>query len=106
MIFKYFKTKLKRRQLFLNALEENVNIDKEFQDVQSRLGIVMAMPQFDVLVEYFEAQIESLRDILELDFDNKDNTSRAKIEVYRDLIALFNDAKEKQLLEDSKPLES
>lgn len=106
MIFKYFE-KRKRRKLFTDAIQDSISIDKELKDIETRLGVMMAMPQFDVLVEYLEAQIESLRDVIELDIENKDTVRvRAKIEVYRDLIAMFGDIKEKQSLEDSNPLES
>jgi hypothetical protein len=86
-MFKYLKLKLKHRKLLHKVEESEYNVEQEFAKVQQQLGMMFASPSFDLLVEYIEAQIEVLRDKLEIQDCVK---TRAKLEVYRDLINLFN----------------
>ena len=71
-----------------NINEAEYNLEKEFAEMQSKLGLMFASPSFDILVEYIEAQIEILRDKLEIE---NDVHTRAKLEVYREVMRLFND---------------
>lgn len=97
-MFKYFKTKIKHRKLLHKVEETEYNLESEFAKVQQRLGLMLASPAFDLLVEYIEAQIEILRDKLELQDCVK---TRAKLEVYRDLVTLFDKPLEDTSLEDT-----
>jgi hypothetical protein len=98
-MFKYFKTKIKHRKLLHKIEEKEYDLEQEFADVQQKLGLMFASPSFEFLVEYLEAQVEVLRDKLELQDCVR---TRAKLEVYRDLINLFN----AQTLEDSHASDS
>ena len=93
-MFTYFKTKIRHRKLLNDINEAEYNLEKEFVEMQAKLGLMFASPSFDFLVEYIEAQIEILRDKLEIE---NDVHTRAKLEVYRELMRLFNDSQ----LEDS-----
>ncbi len=97
-MFKYFKTKIKHRKLLHKIEEREYDLEQEFADVKQKLGLMFASPSFDFLVEYIEAQVEVLRDKLEIQDCVK---TRAKLEVYRDLINLFNQPLEDDHASDS-----
>jgi hypothetical protein len=102
-MFKYFFN-LKKRKKLLQDMQPDIVVENEFARVKQEMGIVMATPQFQVLVEYLEAKIEAQRDILELSTDTATQIrSQARLAVYRDLIALFQNYKE---LEDITLLQS
>lgn len=99
-MFKYLhKLRVKYRKLYDVKLIEN-EIELEFQKVKSQMNLIFNRTEFHVLVEYLEAKIENARDELEL---KESVEARARLEVYRDLMQLFNGTKENIDLEDSSP---
>jgi len=99
-MYKYLlKYKAKRKKL-LDVEYNNNLLEQEFSRVQNAMNLMMNSREFQVLVEWLEAKVELSRDSLEL---KECSFVRAKLEVYRELIELFNDTTEQIRLKDSDP---